>query len=108
MAYSSVNRMNLMKQVTKKQPSMSNYGLIIVSSRAPVSLCSEGSQNDHHPCKSMPVTFPLLDAVQDVVATLFDEHGRVVLSSCHDVRVAIRLERVRNVIFDKLGRKYIT
>ena len=35
------------------------------------------------------VTFPLLDAVQDVVATLFDEHGRVVLihvlSSYHAV-----------------------
>ena len=31
------------------------------------------------------VTFPLLYAVQDMVATLFDERGRVVLSSCHAV-----------------------
>ena len=31
------------------------------------------------------VTFPLLDVVQDVVATLFDERGRVVSSSCHAV-----------------------
>ena len=31
------------------------------------------------------VTFPLLYAVQDVVATLFDERGRVVSSSCHAV-----------------------
>ena len=31
------------------------------------------------------VAFPLLYAVQDVVATLFDEHGRVVSSSCHAV-----------------------
>ena len=31
------------------------------------------------------VTFPLLYAVQDVVATLFDERGRVVSSSYHVV-----------------------
>ena len=31
------------------------------------------------------VTFLLLYAVQDVVATLFDERGRVVSSSCHTV-----------------------
>ena len=31
------------------------------------------------------VTFPLLYAVQDVVATLFDERGRVGSSSCHTV-----------------------
>ena len=32
------------------------------------------------------VTFPLLYyAVQDVVATLFDERGKVVSSSCHAV-----------------------
>ena len=29
--------------------------------------------------------FRSLDAVQNVVATLFDERGRVVLSSCHAV-----------------------
>ena len=29
--------------------------------------------------------FPLLYAVQDVVATLFDERGRVVSSSCHAI-----------------------
>ena len=33
----------------------------------------------------MSVTFPLLYAVKDVVATLFDERGRVVSSSCHAV-----------------------
>ena len=33
----------------------------------------------------MSVTFPLLYAVQDVVATLFDECGRVVSSSYHAV-----------------------
>ena len=31
------------------------------------------------------ITFPLLYAVRDVVATLFNERGRVVLSSCHAV-----------------------
>ena len=62
---------------------MSNYRFIVVSSRVPVLLCSEQSQKDRHLCKS--VTFPLLDAVQDVVATLFDERGRDILSSCHAV-----------------------
>ena len=43
------------------------------------------------------VTFPLLYAVQDVVATLFDEHGRVVSSSCYTVPRgrSVNLERVR-------------
>ena len=31
------------------------------------------------------VTFPLLHAVRDVIATLFNERGRVVSSSCHAV-----------------------
>ena len=39
--------------------------------------------------------FPLLDAVYNVVAILFDERGRVVLSSCHvTYRVAIQLIRM--------------
>ena len=62
---------------TKKQQSMSNCRFIIVSSL----LRSEQSQND----RRLHITFPLLDAIQDVVATLFDERGRVVLSSCHAV-----------------------
>ena len=40
---------------TKKQKSMSNYRFIIVSSRAPVSLCSEQSQND---CRLYPYLIP--------------------------------------------------
>ena len=54
-----------------------HYRFIVVSSL----LCSEQSQND----RCLHITFLLLDAVQDVVATLFDERGRVVLSSCHAV-----------------------
>ena len=44
------------------------------------------------------VTFLLLYAVQDVVATLFGEHGRVVSSSCHAVPCGrlVDLERMRN------------
>ena len=34
---------------------------------------------------AVSVTFLLLDVVQDVVATLFDERGRVVLSSGHAI-----------------------
>ena len=45
------------------------------------------------------VTFPLLYAVQDVVATLFDERGRVVLSSCHAV------PRGRLVDFNRVDEK---
>ena len=47
------------------------------------------------------VTFPLLYvyAVQDVVATLFDERGRVVSSSCHAVPRgrSVDLERMRKL-----------
>ena len=45
------------------------------------------------------VTFLLLYAVQDVVATLFDECGRVVSSSCHAVPRgrSVDLERVRKL-----------
>ena len=45
------------------------------------------------------VTFLFLYAVQDVVATLFDEHGRVVLSSCHAVLCgrSVDLERMRKL-----------
>ena len=44
------------------------------------------------------VTFPLY-AVRDVVATLFDEHGRVVSNSCHAVLRGrlVDLERVRKL-----------
>ena len=45
------------------------------------------------------VTFPLLYAVQDVVATLFDERGRVVSSSCHAV------PRGRSVDFNRADEK---
>ena len=43
------------------------------------------------------VTFPLLYAVRDVVATLFDERGRVVLSTFHAVLRgrSVDLERMR-------------
>ena len=56
------------------------------------------------------VTFLLLYAVQDVVATLFDERGRIVSSSCHAVPRghSVDLERMRNLkfkMFDELGRK---
>ena len=57
---------------------MFNYRFIVVSSRAP-SIAQERSQNDR---RRLPVcaTFPFIYAVQYVVATLFDERGRVVLS----------------------------
>jgi hypothetical protein len=53
------------------------------------------------------VTFLLLDSVQDVVATLFDER---VSSSYHAVPRgrSVEIERVRNLkfkTFDELGRK---
>ena len=56
------------------------------------------------------VNFPLLYAVQDVVATLFDKRGSVVSSSCHAVSRghSVDLELVRKLefkIFDELGRK---
>ena len=45
------------------------------------------------------VTFLLLYAVQDVVATLFDERGRVVSSSFHAVLRgrSVDLERIRKL-----------
>ena len=45
------------------------------------------------------VTFPLLYAVHDVVATLFNERGRVVSSSCHTVPCggSVDLERMRKL-----------
>ena len=56
------------------------------------------------------VTFPLLYAVQDVVATLFDERGRVVSSSCYAVPRghSVDLERMRKLEIQdvrRLGRK---
>ena len=56
------------------------------------------------------VTFPLLYAIRDLVATLFDECGRVVSSSFHAVLRgrSVDLERLRNLkfkMFDELGRK---
>ena len=85
MACLSVNRMDPVKKmekvlVTKKQQSMSNYRFIVISSRAPVSsLFSERLQSDCRQCRSV------LGAVQDMVATLFDIHERVVSSSYHAV-----------------------
>ena len=51
-------------------------------------------QNDHR-----LYYLPLLDVVQDVVAILFDERGRVVLSSCHAVPCgrSIDLEQMRKL-----------
>ena len=45
------------------------------------------------------VTFPLLYAVQDMVATLFDERGRVVSSSCRVVQLgrSVDLEWLRKL-----------
>ena len=44
-------------------------------------------------------TFLLLYAAQDMVATLFDERGRVVSSSCHAVPrgCSVDLERMRKL-----------
>ena len=52
------------------------------------------------------VTFPLLYAVQDVVATLFDERGRVVSSSCHAVPHgrSVDLERMRKLEIQDVRR----
>ena len=56
------------------------------------------------------VTFPLLYAVQDVVATLFDERERVVWSSCQTVPCGrlVDLERMRKLefkMFDKINQE---
>ena len=40
------------------------------------------------------ITFPLLDAVQDVVATLFDERGKLSRAPAMPYCVAVRLIRV--------------
>ena len=53
-----VNRMDPMKKMEKaltmkKQQLMSNYRFIIISSIAPVSLCTERSQDDRRLCKSV-------------------------------------------------------
>ena len=77
MACLSVNRMDPVKKmekvlVTKKQQSMSNYNLL---SSALELQCRCYSLSD---CK-------VIAAVQDMVATLFDIHERVVSSSCHAV-----------------------
>ena len=52
------------------------------------------------------VTFPLLYAVQDVVATLFDERGRVFSSSCHAVLRgrSVDLERMRKLEIQDVRR----
>ena len=52
------------------------------------------------------VTFPLLYSVQDVVATLFDERGRVVLSSSHAVLRgrSVDLERMRKLEIQDVQR----
>ena len=52
------------------------------------------------------VTFVLLYAVQDVVATLFDERGNVVSSSCHAVPHghSVDLERVRKLEIQDVRR----
>ena len=54
------------------------------------------------------VTFPLLYAVQNVVATLvlFDERGRVVSSSCHTVLRghSVDLERMRKLKIQDVQR----
>ena len=55
----------------------------------------------------MSVTFPLLYAVQDVVATLFDERGRVVSSSCHAIPRgrSVDLERVRKLEIRRIRKE---
>ena len=55
---------------------------------------------------SVCVTFPLLYAVQDVVATLIDERGRVVSSSCHAVprSRSVDLERMRKLEIQDVRR----
>ena len=90
---------------TKKQQSISNYRFIVISSRVLSIAVLSGAI-----AVCVCVTFPLLYAVQDVAATLFDERGRVVSSSCHAVPRgrSVDLDRVRKLefkMFDELGRK---
>ena len=69
----------------KKQQSMSNYRFIIVSPRLQCH-CALSDRKMITVCviKSvLPVR--LLDAIQDVVATRFDGHERVVSSSYHAI-----------------------
>ena len=67
-------------------------------SRAPMQCCC--ALSDHKIIAvCVHVIFPFLYSVQDVVATLFDERGRVVSSSCHAVLRghSVDLERVRKL-----------
>ena len=76
---------------------MSNYRFIVVSSRV-LSIAACVLRSDRKMIAvCVCVTFPLLYAVQDVVATLFDERGRVFSSSCHAVLRgrSVDLERIR-------------
>ena len=60
---------------------MSSYRFIVVSSQYRYALRSDHKMIAVCVC----VTFPFLYAVGDVVATLFNERGRVISSSCHAV-----------------------
>ena len=52
------------------------------------------------------VTFPLIYAAQDVVATLFDERGRDVSSSCRAIPCGrlVDLERMRKLEIQDVRR----
>ena len=54
----------------------------------------------------LPFRSYIISAVQDVVATLFDERGRVVSSSCHAVPCgrSIDLERMRKLEIQDVRR----
>jgi hypothetical protein len=85
---------------------MSNYIMGLSLSALELQCCGAITKYD----RQVRVTFLLLDAVQDVVATLFDECRRVVSSSYHAVLRgrSAEIERVRNLKFkmlDELGRK---
>ena len=84
---------------------MSNYRFIVVSSRVlSIAMLSVSDRKMIAVC--VCVTFPLLDAVQDVVASLFDECGRVVSSSCHAVPRgrSVDLERMRKLEIQDVRR----
>ena len=79
-------------------------GLSLSALEFSVSCSQEPSQNDRRPlCLCY---LPLLYAVQDVVATLFDERGRVVSSSCHAVPCgrSVDLERMRKLEIQDVRR----
>ena len=85
---------------------MSNYRFIVVSSRV-LSIAACAIRSDRKMIAvCVCVAFPLLYAVQGVVATLFDEHGRVVSSSCHAVLCgrSIDLERMRKLEIQDVRR----